>query len=105
MKGVAEEQIKPKGVGPEVAELVKQDIDARVALGETRYGERLRAFNGRNTLMDAYQEVLDLANYLRQLLEETKEERLLHFVCEKCTTNWGVRVPCCPKCGPNDIKS
>lgn len=46
------------------------DLEARAKLGEIKYGERLRAFNGRNAKVDAYQEALDLCNYLRQVLEE-----------------------------------
>jgi hypothetical protein len=49
---------------------VCRDIQARAALGERKYGERLRAFNGRNPLQDAYEEALDMANYLKQALVE-----------------------------------
>lgn len=65
-------QIVPHGKGVEVGALVKQDIEDRIQLGEKRYGERLKTFNGRNALWDAYQEILDLANYLRQLIEEQR---------------------------------
>lgn len=63
-------QDKPHGTGKDIAELVKQDIESRAQLGESRYGERLKANNGRDALLDAYQEVLDLAFYLRQEIEE-----------------------------------
>jgi hypothetical protein len=49
-------------------DLVKKDMDERDKLGEKKYGCRLSAFNGRDSLKDAYQEVLDLAVYLRQEL-------------------------------------
>lgn len=40
-------------------------------MGEQKYGTRLQTFNGRNALIDAYQEALDLVMYLRQkFLEE-----------------------------------
>lgn len=49
---------------------VIEDIDARKRIGVARYGTLLRAFNGRDALMDAYQEALDLVIYQRQVLEE-----------------------------------
>jgi len=66
------EQPMPQGTGPSIHELVQQDIEARARLGEEKYGERLRACNGRDALVDAYQEVLDLAVYLRQQLTEDR---------------------------------
>lgn len=56
----------------DIATLVRDDIEARARLGEERYGHRLQAHNGRDALFDAYQEALDLAMYLRQMLEERK---------------------------------
>lgn len=54
-----------------VVDYVIRDIEERVKLGEQKYGTRLQTFNGRNALIDAYQEALDLVMYLRQkLLEE-----------------------------------
>lgn len=52
--------------------LVAADIDARARVGEAKYGERLRAFNGRNALLDLYQEVLDIIMYSRQVIAEGK---------------------------------
>lgn len=49
---------------------VQSDISARVAMGALQYGEPLTTFNKRNALQDAYEEVLDLCNYLRQDIEE-----------------------------------
>jgi hypothetical protein len=53
-----------------VADQLIQDIQDRVALGEKRYGTKLMTGNGRNALIDAYQEVLDAAFYLCQALME-----------------------------------
>ena len=50
--------------------LLRADIDAREAVGRETYGRLLETFNGRNSARDAYEEALDLAVYLRQLLEE-----------------------------------
>ncbi len=63
-------QPTPKGSGPNIVDLVKMDIEARAVIGEETYGERLKAHNGRNALVDAYQEALDLAIYLRQAIQE-----------------------------------
>lgn len=62
---------KSHGTGRDIYPLVVADIEARAQVGEKKYGERLKAFNGRNAMTDAYQEALDLAVYLRQHIEET----------------------------------
>lgn len=54
----------------QVAPLVVADIRARIRIGTKEYGEPLKTFNGRDALWDAYEEVLDLALYLRQAIEE-----------------------------------
>lgn len=64
------EQSKPEGTGPAIFDLMMKDIEERKATGIKTYGEALRAFNGRDPLIDAYQEALDLAVYLRQELYE-----------------------------------
>lgn len=56
--------------GPCIQDLVTQDIAARTAVGISRYGTCLQPNNGRDSLRDAYEEALDLTNYLRQLLFE-----------------------------------
>jgi hypothetical protein len=45
---------------------IADDIAARRELGISRYGTPLSANNGRDALVDAYQEVLDLLVYLAQ---------------------------------------
>ena len=64
----------PKGTGADIARLVQQDIERRAEAGEKTYGERLTANNGRNALVDAYQEALDLCMYLRQQIEEDRAQ-------------------------------
>jgi len=56
--------------GEDVASLVHEDLERRVEEGAEEYGERLTTENGRDPLVDAYQEVLDTALYLRQELAE-----------------------------------
>lgn len=56
--------------GRPIWELVIEDMRARDQVGRERYGTPLQAQNGRDPLVDAYQEALDLAVYLRQAIEE-----------------------------------
>ncbi len=55
--------------------LVIADIEERAKVSKPKYGKYLESHNGRNALIDAYQEVLDLAMYLRQRIEEEKDMR------------------------------
>lgn len=53
-----------------VWDLVIADMKERDKVGRERYGTPLQAFNGRDGLVDAYQEALDLVVYLRQVIAE-----------------------------------
>jgi len=53
-----------------VWDLVITDMKARDQVGRERYGTPLQAGNGRNHLVDAYQESLDKIVYLRAEIEE-----------------------------------
>ena len=55
---------------PFIGDLVVADFYARMALGKSRYGVMLQPHNGRDFLRDAYEEVLDLAKYLRGAIYE-----------------------------------
>lgn len=55
---------------PAVWPLVMRDMIDRDQSGREKYGVPLKAHNGRDTLLDAYQEALDLAVYLRTALYE-----------------------------------
>jgi hypothetical protein len=55
---------------PDIQSMVIEDIQARRQVGIERYGTALQAHNGRDMLWDAYEEVLDLATYLRGCIEE-----------------------------------
>lgn len=59
----------PRDTTP-IWDLVIADMHARDHLGRARYGTPLQAHNGRDALRDAYEEALDLAVYLRQLIDE-----------------------------------
>lgn len=55
---------------PHVVDVVIEDMKTRKQLGIGRYGVALQPFNGRDPLIDAYQEALDLVMYLRQAIME-----------------------------------
>lgn len=60
------------GASESIHDLVISDIKDRKQFGLEKYGKILQAGNGRRSLVDAYQEILDLAVYLRQHIEENK---------------------------------
>lgn len=84
----AEPQPSPRPGQENVADLVLADIHDRIALGLERYGTKLQTFNGRDALMDAYQEALDMVMYLRQMIAERDAPRLPvehpDMVCGSC---------------------
>lgn len=53
-----------------VQEQVIKDIRIRMGIGIQRYGTLLQPNNGRDALLDAYEEALDLTMYLKQALLE-----------------------------------
>jgi hypothetical protein len=53
---------------------IAEDTEARIRLGEKKYGTRLKAHNGRDAMLDLYQEVLDGCNYAKQLVIENKDD-------------------------------
>lgn len=53
------------------------DVEARIAIGERKYGKRLQSFNGRDALKDLYDEVLDALNYSKQLEIENRDDGTL----------------------------
>lgn len=82
----AKVQAMPTGNGVDVAvevandlramglEYIAEDTEARIRLGEQKYGTRLKANNGRDAMLDLYQEVLDGINYSKQLVIENKDD-------------------------------
>lgn len=63
------EQPPPKPAdGPDCWKLVLTDMEARRLLGIEKYGQPVLPDNGRDPLVDAYQEALDLCVYLRQAI-------------------------------------
>lgn len=60
---------------PAIQDLVIADMQERKRVGMERYNTLLQVFNGRDSLVDAYEEALDLATYLRQLIAERQIEQ------------------------------
>lgn len=60
---------------PLVQDMVIADIEERKQHGIRKYGTGLQVGNGRSMLQDAYEEVLDLAVYLRGALEEERRRQ------------------------------
>lgn len=58
--------------GPCTQDLVIADIEERKKIGLAKYGTLLRPFNGRDSIVDAYQESLDMTIYLRNEIEKRK---------------------------------
>ena len=66
-------QAAPSGQGNPILGMVLADLTNRALEGKEKYGEPLKAHNGRNALWDLYQELLDAAMYIRQAIEEQAE--------------------------------
>lgn len=71
MSSLSDKQPMPiKNEYPAIWDLVISDIADREEYGMKTYGTRLQPFNGRDALVDAYQEALDLVVFLRQAIYE-----------------------------------
>lgn len=68
-----DEQPPPeRGLAKATWDLVIADMKERDLIGATKYGVRHQTDNGRDHLVDAYQEALDLCVYLRAEIERRK---------------------------------
>lgn len=92
----APEPAPSSGEGPEIWPLIydspglilpdwlRADMRARHQLGVAKYGTGLRVWNGRDAVVDAYQEALDLVVYTRQARERlgkpTKKDLLFGVI-------------------------
>lgn len=68
----------PTGNGQPVLPHILKDFNARAQMGLLKYGTLLRIDNGRDCLMDAYQELLDLVMYTKQKLLERTSAMIEH---------------------------
>ena len=64
----------PKKGKVNVTDAVIADIAERSKIGTEKYGTPLMTHNGRKPLVDAYQEILDMAVYIKQELLERSEQ-------------------------------
>ena len=70
---MVKEQPKPRvNDTTPIVDLVKIDLEERRRKGVETYGAPLQAWNGRDALVDAYEEALDLCCYLRQAIQERR---------------------------------
>lgn len=60
-----------------VQSLVRDDLAAREQVGRHRYGTSLQPFNGRDALVDLYEELLDAVCYLKQYMVEQETNEAL----------------------------
>ena len=85
----APQPLPTAGEGPEVWPLIydstrlvlpdwlRADMRERHELGRAKYGVGLRVWNGRDCVVDAYQEALDLAVYLTQAKERVAPKSMV----------------------------
>lgn len=66
---------KPNNTQP-IHEQVIEDIKRRAEVGKQNYGTYLQANNGRDPLLDAYEEAQDLALYLKQAILEREATKM-----------------------------
>lgn len=68
-------QSEPKQGRTVVLPYVIDDLAKRAQMGKDKYGTYLMTNNGRDALIDAYQEALDLVMYLRQAILEREKTK------------------------------
>lgn len=67
--------VRPAG-GRSIWDMVIEDMRGRDEFGAAKYGGPLVANDGRRSLVDAYQEALDLAVYLKKAIVEAERSAL-----------------------------
>lgn len=58
---------------PYVHDLLKEEVERRKQIGVERYGTPLQPFNGRNTLLDVLEELIDGSVYVMTAMTEASE--------------------------------
>ena len=56
-----------------VTQQVIKDFRARTALGLKKYGRKLTTWDGRSSIIDRYEEILDEAQYTRKMITELED--------------------------------
>lgn len=65
-------------INEDIKEEILRDMVSRSYFGEKKYSVPLRTFDGRSSLVDAYQEALDLTVYLYKNYLETGKNKRMH---------------------------
>lgn len=65
--------------GPYNSSQLCNDLKDRAEAGFDRYGMYLAPNNGRNSILDSYQEILDCSKYLRNSLAEKWDQEVYSF--------------------------
>lgn len=77
-------QPDPKPGKQVVGEQVIRDMHDRMTVGKERYGTYLETYNGRDSLQDLYEELIDATMYIKQRLMEEEDSRpTIHHVFAK----------------------
>lgn len=76
MDSVSPQSLPNKG-DESVTDLVIRDLLTRREAGTKKYGTELQTFNGRDAMVDLYQELLDAVMYTRQALAEGDKIKLI----------------------------
>ena len=63
-----------------VTDKVIADIKQRSEAGKKKYGKPLHTFNDRDALQDAYEECLDMAQYLKQAIMEPPRPHRMQLI-------------------------
>lgn len=59
-----------------ITDMVIDDLRERERIGYKKYGKVLRAFDGRDSLKDLYEELLDASQYIKKaMIEQERLER------------------------------
>jgi len=88
---------------------VIEDMRKRDEVGREKYGKPLLAFDGRDTLQDAYEEALDMAVYLKKAIMERDthpdmKDNIIRSLVERCAGQAEVigrnanKIIRCPEC-------
>lgn len=82
------DQVIPTGEGVSVQDMIIAEMERSKEVGLARYGQTLKTFNGRRTLLDVHEEVRDLHVYLTQVMAEADADtariaRMIHTAIEE----------------------
>ena len=84
-----DQRLPEKNDQPYIQDLVIADIQKRRELGISRYGTALQPHNGRDALQDAYDEAIDLCQYLKQaIVERDALMQITHQACDHAWSEW-----------------